>query len=216
MLVEDRLRQGLEANATSFAPATEWRLAQVRRRQRRRRTTTVVASVGTAAAAVVAAAVLQLAGASLPVPGPDRGPAGPGQVQPSSGTPTAIPEAGGFVHEVTEKQGLALGVPRRTVERLAGKDGVLPLGFKLQQRTFTIWTNDDRYSPTAHDYGTYEFRPGGRLVLTSVSDRCPGCTTTLSWRWAGRDVVISSVDRDTGGALARWLWKGRWYYQAPG
>ncbi|WP_374456471.1 hypothetical protein [Nocardioides sp.] len=218
MLVEDRLRQGLEANATSFTPATEWRLAQVHRRRRRRRTTNAVASLGSVAAAAAAVAAVQLGGGSLPVPSPDPGPAapGPGLMPPASSQPTVIPEMGGYGRQATEAEGLASGVPRGDVEQLVGKDGVVPLGFRLEQGIYTIWTNDDRFSPTAHDYGTYAFEDGGRLVLTSMTDTCPGCTTTLSWRWKGRDLVFGSVERETDGDVAWWLWSGRWYYSAPG
>lgn len=214
MLVEDRLRQGLEANATSFMPSEEGRLELLHRR-RRRHTVHVAASLGTAAAALVAGVALQAGGVHLPGTTPDQGPAGPGHVQTPTSRPTAIPERGGFVHEVTKKQGLALGVPRKTVEQLVGKDGVLLLGIRFHFGSFTIWTNDDRYEATAWDYGSYDFQPDGRLVLTTVSDTCPSCITTLSWRWAGQDVVFTSVDRDVDGDLARWLWSGRWTYQAP-
>lgn len=216
MLVEDRLRQGLEANATSFTPSGEGRLETLHRR-RRRRTVNTAASLGAAAAALVAGVVVQLGGLSFPGQSPDQDPARPGVIEPS-GRPTALPELGGFVHEVTRKQGLALGVPRHTVDELAGKDGVLLLGIQFRHGNFTIWTNDDRYKSTAWDFGSYEFTSARHLVLTTISDKCPSCTTTLTWRWAGRtgqDVVFSSVDRDTDGDLARWFWEGRWTYQAP-
>src|SRR5690349_6864861 len=58
MPVEDRLRQGLEDNATSFSPQGEWRLEQVHRR-RRRRTAAVATSVG-ALAVLLGAGLVQV------------------------------------------------------------------------------------------------------------------------------------------------------------
>jgi hypothetical protein len=258
MLVDDRLRQGLEANAASFVPRGEERLALVRSRRRRRRTGVVGLLV---AAAVLVGAAVQLGpswvpestpdaaddcssvtGSSAPeedsmdkhtiaglallaalVAGCDRtgatadGPAGGGDDTPSTGSETPSPDAvpgipeGGWLREVTRAQGRAMGVPGRTLDRLVGADGVLPLGFKLEQGTnFTIWVNDDEGGATAWDYGTYAFEPGRRLVLTTISDRCPSCTTTLSWQRKGADVVFEAVDRDRSAPVARWLWEGRW------
>src|SRR6478735_7464525 len=255
MRVEDRLRQGLEANATSFSPHGESRLRQVHRRRRRHN-----AGLGASlvvAAALFAAVVVQVGpgwspGSTPPAAddcSPVRGhtapeedsmdkrtiaaavtfaarasacdPAGgtshhltgdPERGTSSTGVPT-LPARGGWVREVTAKRGLALGVPSRTVRRLAGDDGVLPLGFRFQQGTFTIWTNDDDENATAWDYGRYAFKRGHALVLTTVSDRCPGCSTSLTWHTIGSDVVFDSVDRATYDALADWLWQGRWHYQ---
>ena len=163
-----------------------------------------------AAAATVAA----IASACDPAGGTTRNPTGdPEQRSSSSAVPT-LPERGGWVREVTAKRGRALGVPARAVRRLAGDDGVLPLGFKLQQGTFTIWTNDDDGIATAWDYGSYRFRRGHGLVLTTVSDTCPGCTTTIGWHSVGDDVVMDSVDRTRYDALAEWLWQGRWDHQS--
>lgn len=258
MPVEDRLRQGLEANATSFTPRGETRLEQVHRR-RRRHTAAVAASLALTAA-VLAAVVVQvvpgwsgstpptaddcspvrgrtapeedpmdkrtiaaavtvaaLASACDPVGGTSRNPTGdtsPGSAS-STGGPR-LPERGGWVREVTAKRGRALGVPARTVRRLAGEDGVLPLGFKLEMGNFTIWTNDDDGEATAWDYGSYSYRSGHRLEFTTISNTCPSCTTTLTWRTIDGDVVFDPVDRTRSAALARWLWQGRWDYQAPG
>jgi hypothetical protein len=186
MPVEDRLRQGLEANATSFSPRGESRLAQVHRR-RRRHNGVVAASLGVAATLIAAVAVqvvpgwspgstppaaddcspvrghsapeedsmdkrtiaaaatvaAALASACDPAGGTTRNPAGDPEKRSSSSAVPTLPERGGWVREVTAKRGRALGVPARTVRRLVGDDGVLALGFKLQQGTFTIWTNDD-------------------------------------------------------------------------
>jgi hypothetical protein len=202
MPVEDRIRQGLEANATSYAPQGEVRLEQVHRR-RRRHNGAVAASLGLVAA-VLATVVLQV------VPGWS------GSTPPTADAPrwsstdpvervAAVP-VGGWFREVTAKKGLALGISRRRVERLTGDDGVLQLGLKMEQRVFTIYTND------AWDTGTYASASGHRLVLTSMSSSCPGCVTTLTWRQLGRDVVFPSVTRDRAGLLARWFYEGRWNY----
>ncbi|MFM6852117.1 MAG: hypothetical protein ACKOVB_23745 [Terrabacter sp.] len=209
MPVDDRLRQGLEANATSFVPAGEWRLALVRRR-RRRRTTNVVASLTTTGAVMAAAAVLQLGGT---VP---WGPAPPADGPRPSGSSLAQREAevplGGWMHQVTARRGLELGISRRRVERLTGEDGLLELGLKMEQQIFTIYTNDDEGRYTAWDTGRYAFASGHRLALTSMTSACPGCVTRLTWRQLGRDVAFASVTRDRAGLLARWFYEGRWNY----
>ena len=86
---------------------------------------------------------------------------------------------------------------------------------RFQQGILTLWTNDDDGEPSAWDLGTYEFAPGRRLVLTSMSDRCPGCTTTMTWRSIDGDAVFDSVERGKSSALATWLWEGRWDYNPP-
>ena len=204
MLVEDRLRQGLEANATSFTSSGEWRLAQVHRR-RRRRTTGVVASAVATSAAIAAGVVVQLGGTAAPAQ--DAPPAG--TVERPASSSDAAP-AGGWLREVTAKRGLELGVPRRTVQRLVGADGRMQLGLKLQQQTFTLWTNDDKGRATAWDAGSDRFKSGHRFVLSSILDTCPRCTTTLTWRQVGNDVVFSSVQRTRSALLARWFYEGRW------
>jgi hypothetical protein len=214
MPVEDRLRQGLEANATSFTPhEQELRLEQVHRRGRRH-DGVVAASLGVAAA-LLAAVVVQV------VPG------WPGSTPPIADAPrrsssdpvervAAVP-AGGWVREVTAKKGLALGISRRRVERLTGEDGAMGLGLKLQeQQVFTLWTNDDDGLATAWDTGRYAFTSGHRLVLTSMSSKCPGCVTRLTWSEDGKDLVLSAVRRDTAPLVARWLWEGRWDYPDQG
>lgn len=215
MPVEDRLRQGLEVNATSFSPSGEWRLAQVRRR-RQRHTTNVVASLVTTGAVMAAAAVIQLGGLLPSGPGSPAAdaprPSGSGLVEQGRAVPL-----GGWLREVTAKKGLALGIPRRRVERLTGDDGVMELGLKLQeQQVFTIWTNDDDGVATAWDTGRYVFRSGNRLVLTSMTSKCPGCVTRLTWREDGKDLVLSSVQRDTAPLVARWLWEGLWDHPRQG
>lgn len=166
---------------------------------------------------VAAAAVAALASACDPAGGAGRTPPPVDSSPSASSTSDAlVPARGGFGREVTVDEGVALGLPRRTVERLVGEDGVLPLGLRFQQGIFTLWVNDDDFEPTAHDFGSYAVEPGGRLVLTSRSGTCPGCTTTLSWRWDGADaVVVDSVERETAGRMARYLWEGRWSYNRP-
>nr|WP_300045766.1 hypothetical protein [uncultured Nocardioides sp.] len=255
MPVEDRLRQGLEANATSFSPQGESRLRQVHR-QRRRHNAALAASLGVAAALLAAVAVqvapgwspgstppaaddcspvrghtapkedtmdkrtiaaavtvAALASACDPAGGTSHNLTGDPERGASSTTVPTLPEHGGWVREVTAKRGRALGVPARTVRRLVGDDGVLPLGFKLHQGTFTIWTNDDDFEATAWDFGNYRFKRGHVLVLTTVSDTCPSCATSLAWHTIGNDVVFDSVDRTRYDALAEWLWQGRWQHQ---
>ena len=163
---------------------------------------------------IAAAAVAAFASACDPAGGAGGGPAGDSTPDGSSAPGSSVarlPEAG-WLRDVTAAEGKALGLPPRTVSRLVGDDGVLPLGFKLQQGTFTIWVNDDDGNPTAHDYGSYDFEPGGRLVLTTMSDSCPGCTTTMTWQRDGDDVSFGSVERERSGTVAKFLWEGDWSY----
>jgi hypothetical protein len=205
MPVEDRIRQGLDANASAVTSLGVGRLAAVHGRRRR---TNVIASLTGTAAALVAGVAVQVVGTPSSA-GPAPSPAGPVE-QPAA----AAAPFGGYLRDVTAKEGLALGVPRRRVERLTGRDGRLELGLKLQQGTFTLWTNDDAGRPTAWDAGSYVLRPGHRLVATTISDRCPSCTTRLTWQDKGDDIVFTSVTRTRSGRLARWLWGGTWDFQA--
>ena len=203
MLVEDKIRQGLDANASAITSSGAGRLADVHRRRRR---TNLVASLTGTALALVAGVAVQALG--IPAAGPAPAPAGPDERPAAHAAPI-----GGYLREVTAQDGLALGVPRRRVERLTGRDGRMQLGLKLQKGTFTLWTNDDDGRPTAWDSGSYVLRPAHRLVATTISDRCPSCTTRLTWRDKGDDIVFSSITRTRSERLARWLWGGRWDFQ---
>ena len=110
MSVDERLRAGLERNATGLVPAGEARLVAVRRRHRRRLAT--IAFVGVGAAAATVAVVLGLASGGV-----DR--AVPPEPSPpvASSPPPPAEEAAGLIPDstwrrvITTEQAEAAGVP---------------------------------------------------------------------------------------------------------
>jgi hypothetical protein len=209
MRVEDRLRQGLEANATSFVPDGEWRLAQVRRRRRRRRSTTVLAA-GLAAAVVLGSALVAGRGELLP---------GPAHPSPAAGEPSVLAGDGPVVpdgtwHRVaTEAEAAALGVPRRDVVRHLGDDGRLPLALTVVGDTWAITTTSDAGAVEVGDLGHATYDEQGRLVTTSASSGCPGCEAVLAWRVEGDDLVVKAADGLD--AVERLMTEGRWRDREP-
>lgn len=203
MRVEDRLRQGLEANATSFVPDGEWRLAQVRRRRRRR--STVVLAAGTAAAVVLGSALV--AGRGELMPGPAHPSPAAGGASVLAGDGPVVPD-GTWQRVVTEAGAAALGIPRRDVVRHLGDDGRLPLALTVLGDTWAITTTSDAGAVEVGDLGHSTYDEQGRLLTTSASSACPGCEAVLAWRVVGDDLVLEPAGGL--GAVERLMTEGRW------
>lgn len=208
MSVEDRLRQGLEANATSFVPDGEWRLAQVRRRRRRRSTTAL--ATGTAAVVVLGSALLAGRGELLPDPAHPSPAAGDPSV--SAGDGEVVPD-GTWHRVVTEAGAAALGVPRPDMAAYLGDDGRLPLALTVVGDTWAITTTSDAGAVEVGDLGHATYDERGRLVTSSASSGCPGCEAVLSWRVEGDDLVLDAADGI--GAPRRLMAEGRWQGWEP-
>lgn len=204
MRVEDRLRRGLEANATAFVPEGEWRLAQVRRRRRRR--STVVLAAGTVAAAVVLGSAL-VAGRGELMPGPAHPSPAAGDASVLAGDGSALPD-GTWQRMVTETEAAALGVPRRDVLRHLGDDGRLPLALTVVGDIWAITTTSDAGTVEVGDLGRSTYDDQGRLLTTSASSECPGCEAAVAWRVDGDDLVLEPAGGL--GAVARLMIEGRW------
>ena len=212
MRVEDRLRQGLEANATSFVPDGEWRLAQVRRR-RRRRSMTVLAATGAAAVVLGSALVAGHGGGPALLPGPVHPSPGAGDASARAYDGSVVPD--GTWHRVaTEAEAELLGVAHRDVLHRAGDDGRLPLALTVLGDTWAITTTSDTGAVEVGDLGRATYDAGGRLVTTSASTGCPGCETVLTWRVEGDDLVLEAAVDDRG-AVDRWVTDGRWRDREP-
>lgn len=209
MPVEDRLRQGLEVNATSFVPDGEWRLAQVRRRRRRR--SAAVLAAGTAAVVVLGSALVAGRGEL-----PGTGPAHP---SPAAGNPTGLAGEGPVVpdgtwHRVVTATGAeALGVGSRDALRLLGDDGRLPLALTVLGGAWAITTTSDDGAVEVGDLGHATYDDQGRLVTTSASTGCPGCEAVLGWRVEGDDLVLEAADGLD--AVERLITEGRWQDREP-
>jgi hypothetical protein len=173
MSVEDRLRQGLRANATAFDPAVESSLDVVRRRGRRTGRARMARAGGVVAAVAAAAALVAIA-VQTGVP-EDRSPA------PSVSSPSSTADLfSRYEAEVTHPQGLA----GRWVLELRGNGSalVIPPGGYAGVVSGTIFTADRarlRINLFAQDVcadsgdGEYAWsREGDRLVFTVSNDSC--------------------------------------------
>ena len=209
MSVDDRLRRGLEANAQSFRPQGEARLDLVRRRWRRRR---LVVAVGVAS--VVASAV---GGAWVVVDDGRDGHSGRGvePAAPSATTPgprlrAAIPDSN-WRRTVTRSEAVALGLDREFLRDNFAGAGRLPLVLSF---VGGLYSQSGRYPGgwSVGDAGAVAYDDAGRLVLTSTSSGCSGCTLTLDWRIVGDDLRLEDAD-DVLAAEDRLMVTGSWSRQ---
>lgn len=201
MSVDDRLRLGLEVNATSFRPEAEARLAAVHRRHRRRRAVL---------AAVVAVAVVTGIGAGGVW-------IGRGDDQPTRGVQPVAPVTGPRIPDsawertVTRRQAVALGLGRDFLRQNFGAADEVPVVLSFFGEAYS---QSGRYAGRwqVGDAGTVAY-DGDVLVLTSTSPGCAGCAVRLDWRIS--DGVLRFSDRrDALEPDDRLMWLGRWSRQA--
>lgn len=210
MRVEDRLRRGLEANATSFVPDPEWRLAEVHRRRRHRAVTVLVAAC--AAAAVLAVGLLGGRGSQLRMlPGPAQPSPDTTEVSGDDWAGPRLPDATWF-RVATETRAAALGVPERAVAEHLGEDGRLPLALTVVDGTWAITVTGDTGEVEVGDFGTAAYDDDGDLVTTSASSGCSACRAVLQWREAGDDLVMGSTDERLG-PVERLVTEGTWHHR---
>lgn len=209
MHVEDRLRRGLQANATSFVPEGEWRLVEVHRRRRHRAVTVLVAAC--AAAAVLVVGLLGGRGSELRMlPGPAQPSPDAGEVSRGDDG-TGLPDATWF-RVATEARAASLGVPGAAIARHLGADGRLPLALTVVDGTWAITRTGDTGQVEVGDLGTSTYDGRGDLVTTSESAGCPGCRAVLRWRLAGDDLVLTSADGRLD-PVARLVTEGTWHHR---
>ncbi len=213
MSVDERLRRGLEANASSFVPAGEARLEAVHRRLRRRRAG-LVAAVGTAAAVAAVAVTGVLAGGREGAdPAPIDSPAPSVSTASAGESSYAGPVIGDstWARSFTREEALALGVSRAELrEQGLGPDDRLRLQLQFLGENYA---QSGDYSGTwsIGDQGLFEYLAGGRIRLTSSSPGCPGCIATLRWRVADDQLRLSDMQGDGMlGALDRVMTEGTW------
>ncbi|PKH44207.1 hypothetical protein SAMN05192575_102237 [Nocardioides alpinus] len=205
MSVDDRLRAGLERNASSLVPAGEARLDAVRRRHRRR----VLAVAGGGLVAVAATVALAFGLASG---GVDR--AVPPDPLPPAETSPVPPEAAGLIPDstwrrvVTTKQAEAAGVPRSRIREDIGDDGRLPLELRLTTDTFTQSGDYGGSVWEIGDSGSVAYDERGRLVVTSA--RCVPCSAlAVTWRIDDDRLVFTRLG-PSNGPMDRVVWTGTW------
>lgn len=209
MSVDERLRAGLELNATALVPAGEARLVAVRRRHRRRITTMTMGGVGAAAAAVVLAFTLVGGGAGRSAPEP------PPPADSSAPLPTVTQDPGtGPIPDstwrkvLTTEQAEAAGVPPVRIRRDIGDDGRLPLELLLEGGRFTLTGDFGGAVSQIGDIGKVTFDQTGRLVVESL--RCATCSeVTLTWRIEESRLEITRMGA-RGGQMTRAVWLGTW------
>ena len=189
MSVDDRLRAGLRANATSLEPQTERRLEDVHRRNRRR---------STAVASLVAAAVLGVGGSvgwALGVG--SSAPRGVDPAQRSSSVEPAHPVLpdSSWTKVVTRREAVRAGASRSWLVDNFGDGERLPLVLSF---VGGVYSQSGRYPGgwAVGEAGMLSY-DGDRVVLTSTSPGCRGCRTVLVWRISGDQLSLA----DRGGGL---------------
>lgn len=217
MSVDDRLRRGLEANATSFQPEVEARLAALQGRHGRRR-----AVLAGAAAAVVLTGVgitgawLGSAGGSgrsvepvAPVaPTPDGSRGTTSEATPATGA--RVPDSA-WRRTVTREQAVELGLDRGFLRDNFGDVDRVPLVLSFFGDAYS---QSGRYAGRwqVGDAGTVSY-DGDLLVLTSTSPGCSGCVAKLEWQVSRGTLRLS----DPRGELApdgRLMLVGSWSRQS--
>lgn len=217
MSVDDRLRRGLEAEATSFHPEVEARLAALHRRHGRRR--------AVLAAALTTVVILGAGlGAGWLFVGGDRGtgadvqpvaPASPSRTMPDAG-PDAGPGAripdSAWERTVTRRQAMALGLGRDFLRDNFGEADEVPVVLSFFGEAYS---QSGRFAGRwqVGDAGGVSYE-GDVLVLTSTSPGCVGCVARLAWTVSG-DVLRLSDPRGTLEPDGRLMLLGRWSRQTP-
>jgi hypothetical protein len=205
MSVDERLRAGLELNASTVAPEGEARLVAVRRRHRRRMSGLALGGVGTVAAGVALAVGLASGGADRAVPP---------EPAPPVVTPPPAPETAGLIPDstwrrvVTATEASAGGVSEGRIRDDIGTDGRLPMEMRLTTDTFTQTGDFGGSGWQVGDSGTVAYDDRGRLVVTSL--QCAACSPlTVTWRLEGGRLVLI---RATGsnGPMEQVIWTGTW------
>lgn len=169
MSVDDRLRQGLGANATAFEPEVETRLDDVRRRGRRAGRVRIARAGGLVAAAVAVAAVV----AFVVRPGSDDPSPAPPVAQPS---PTAE-LFGSYEADVTRPRVLA-GHWELELRGNGSVEVTAPAGYAgvVSGTIFTADRSRLRINLFAQDVcsdlgnGEYAWSRAGDLLTLAVSD----------------------------------------------
>lgn len=210
MPVDDRLRRGLDANARAFVPEGEERLLQVHRRRRTRtRVLAATAAATVAALAAVSGSLLggsERTGQSEPAPQP---------TQESTSTNVysgpRIPDSN-WRKVVTRAQLVRAGADSAFLAENLGRADRLPLTLSFVGK---VYTQSGRYlgSWSVGDAGTLAYDSDGRLVLTSTSPGCRGCTATFTWRIRGDRLELDVPGAGLGDPVAGVIMQGVWTRQ---
>ncbi len=113
--------------------------------------------------------------------------------------------------ELTATQGRRAGMARTDVRLHFGPDGLLPLTFQFLDGTWAISVTNDSGVVEPGDVGTLEYDDQGRMVMTSDSEGCPGCASTMAWTITGDTLSLEPVGQLPGGEpLERLIMGGTW------
>lgn len=201
MSVDERLRAGLELNASTVAPKGEARLVAVRRRHRRRMAGLALGGVGTVAAGVALAVGLASGGADRAVPP---------EPAPPVVTPPPAPETAGLIPDstwrrvVTATEASAGGVSEGRIRDDIGTDGRLPMEMRLTT------TPSPRPGTSADPGGRSATAAPWRTTIAADwwSRRCsarhaprspsPGSSRAAAWSSSGRPGATARWSRSSG------------------
>jgi len=113
--------------------------------------------------------------------------------------------------ELTAEQVRRAGMPNADIRLHFGPDGWLPLTLQFVDDTWsTSLTNDSGVDETG-DVGTLEYDDRGRMWMTSNSEGCPGCVSTMAWTIRGDGLSLEPAGALPGGdPLERLIMGGTW------
>jgi hypothetical protein len=207
MSVDERLRNGLEANALAFRPEGETRLADLHRRLRRRRVLLVTAGATAAAAAVALVVGLNSSWPSAREPDILEEPT-------TSSTATADPgpriPASTWTKVLTRVEAEAAGVPEAKIVEQVGDDDEAPLTLQFNADRWSISVTNDQGTVELGDYGTLTYAGPDRVTTTSDSPGCPGCQAELTWAIDDDQLVLDLATGARLGRLERLITLGTW------
>ncbi len=129
--------------------------------------------------------------------------------RPSYDGPT-VPNSS-WTKELSAAQGRRAGMGRADILHHFEQDGRLPLSLELLDGSWSISVTNDAGVREPGDVGTFEYDDQGRLVMTSYSEGCPGCVSTLAWSLRGESLSLEPVGPLPGGEpLERLIMGGTW------
>jgi len=133
----------------------------------------------------------------------------PGPTGAASDGPT-IPNSS-WSKELTATQGRRAGMQHADIRLQFGQDGRLPLTFQFLDGTWSIVVTNDSGVDEMGDLGTLEYDDRGRMLMTSNSEGCPGCVSTMAWTIRRDRLRLESVGALPGGdPMERLIMGGTW------
>ena len=128
-------------------------------------------------------------------------------------TGDVIPD-GTYSKTATIADAKALGVPKGAATETFGRNGKLPLEFKIADDRYVHLVEADG-AMVVGDEGTATYDPDGNWVTTSESTGCPGCVTTYGWSLEGDRLRLRMLEGTGTGdpvdvLIGRLVTEGEW------